>query len=112
MIQFGVYGFKNNKVKTFEKIYKVVSKIPKGKVATYKQIAKLSGVESPRVVGFAMRANKNIHTVPCHRVVGSDGKLHGYSFGGVEKKKELLEKEGVPFLENNRVNLKTCLFSY
>lgn len=96
----------------FENIYEVVAKIPKGKVATYKQIAQLTGIKNPRIVGFAMRANKDTKRVPCHRVVSVDGTLRGYAFGGIEKKKEMLQKEGVFFLENSRVNLQKSLFNY
>lgn len=85
--------------KLVEKIYKVVSEIPKGKVMTYKQVAILAGnPKASRVVGFAMRTNPDMKKVPCHRVVGSDGRLVGYSSGeGVKTKKEILLKEGVKF---------------
>lgn len=96
----------------FNNIYEIVAKIPKGKVATYKQIAQLAGIKNPRVVGFAMRANKDTTKVPCHRVVSVDGTLRGYAFGGPEKKKELLQQEGVLFLENSRVDLQKSLFNY
>lgn len=95
---------------TFEKIYSVVSSIPKGKVLTYKQVAKICSIKNPRIVGFAMHANKNPKIIPCHRVVGASGELRGYARGGVTKKKEILEKEGVFFLDNNRVDLKKSLF--
>lgn len=94
----------------FEKIYAVVALIPKGKVLTYQQVAKICFIKNPRVVGFAMHANKNTKAVPCHRVVGANGELRGYARGGVTKKKEILEKEGVFFLDNNRVDLKKSLF--
>lgn len=97
-------------MKTFEKIYSIVSKIPKGKVMTYQQVAKLAGVTNPRVVGFAMRANKDTERIACHRVVDSKGGLRGYAFGGVTKKKELLEKEGVEFINKTRVDLPTSLY--
>lgn len=90
---------------TFEQIYSIVSSIPRGKVMTYKQVAILANVNNPRVVGFAMRANKNTKTIPCHRVVASDGTLRGYAFGGINKKRELLKKEGVIFLDEQTVNL-------
>lgn len=96
-------------MKPFEKIYQLVAKIPKGKVATYKQIAILTGVQNPRVVGFAMRANKDTATVPCHRVVSSDGKLRGYAYGGIRRKRELLQQEGVFFLDDLTVDLKNYL---
>lgn len=94
----------------FEKIYKVVSKIPKGKVMTYKQIANTLNLKNPRIVGFALNANKNPQKIPCHRVVSSNGKLTGYVFGGVEKKREILKKEGVKFINNDTVDLNIHLF--
>ena len=90
---------------TFEKIYKIVSSIPKGKVMTYKQIADIVKT-TPRVVGFALHANKDPKNIPCHRVIKSNGTLaKGYAFGGAEKQKELLKKEGIVFLKNNCVDL-------
>jgi methylated-DNA-protein-cysteine methyltransferase-like protein len=97
-------------MKTFDKIYKIVSKIPKGKVLTYKRVALLSGVKNPRVVGFALHANKNPDQVPCHRVVKSDGFLaKGYAFGGIKAQEEKLKKEGVVFLTKNKVDLSKSL---
>ena len=75
------------------KIFEIVRKIPKGKILTYKQVAKLSG--SPcayRAVGNIL--NKNYDPkIPCHRVIRSDGKPGGYNRGMTQKKK-ILEKEG------------------
>ncbi len=93
---------------SFEKIYKIVSLIPKGKVLTYKKVAEIAGVRSARVVGFALYANKNTNKVPCHRVVSVKGELTGYAFGGIKKKKEILEKEGIKF-NKGKVNLKKYL---
>ena len=85
-------------MKPFDKIYKVVSKIPKGKVLTYKQVAILSDIKNPRLVGFYLHKNKNPDKIPCHRVILSNGKLAtGYAFGGPQKQKELLQKEGIKF---------------
>lgn len=89
---------------TFETIHSVVALIPKGKVMTYSQIAKLVGT-TPRVVGFAMASNKDTGKVPCHRVIDSQGKLRGYGFGGIKVKKQLLEQEGVHFLNGDTVDL-------
>lgn len=95
---------------TFEEIYKVVSKIPRGKVTTYGNVAVMLGV-SPRVVGYAMHANKSRENVPCHRVVFKDGSLtEGYAFGGKDIQKKLLETEGIKFV-GDKVDLKTSLFS-
>lgn len=92
-------------MKPFDRIYQVVAKIPQGKVMTYGQVAKLAGINNPRIVGFAMRTNKDTKKVPCHRVISSDGTLKGYTYGGIEKKKELLEKEGISFVNEQTVNL-------
>lgn len=83
-----------------DKVYKVVSKIPKGKVATYGQVALLAGnKKAARAVGALMRSNPNPIVVPCHRVVSANGALTGYSSeGGINKKKKLLLKEGVSFV--------------
>lgn len=96
------------KTNVFEKVYAVVAKIPKGKVMTYGQIAKVTGL-TPRVVGFALRSNKDPKTIPCHRVVSKNGKLSGYAFGGIEKKKEMLQKEGVNFQRDGTVNLRYAM---
>ncbi len=92
-------------MKTFKKIYSVVAKIPKGKVMTYGQVAKKCNIKNPRIVGFAMHLNKLLHLVPCHRVVSSNGKLAGYAMGGMKRKKEILEQEGVKFLDTKTVDL-------
>jgi len=80
-------------VNSFEKIYEIVAKIPKGKVLTYKKVAQIVGINpkasGPRVVGFAIHANKDIIKVPCHRVVGSNGKLTGYARGGIKEKRRI-----------------------
>lgn len=82
-----------------DRIYEVVKTIPKGKVMTYKQVAILAGnSKASRVVGYAMKHNPDMKIIPCHRVVGSDGKLIGYSAGeGIKSKKEMLISEGVKF---------------
>lgn len=89
-----------------EKVYEVTKKIPRGKVATYGQIAEIVGnPKAARAVGVFMKTNPFAPVVPCHRVVASDGKLTGYSAGnGVITKREMLVEEGVVFL-GNKVNL-------
>ena len=76
-----------------KKVYEAVKKIPKGKVMTYRQVAKLAG--SPRAwraVGNILNKNTN-PKIPCHRVIKSDGKVGGYR-RGTKKKTRLLKKEG------------------
>ncbi len=88
------------------KVYAFAAKIPKGNVATYKQLATLAGNKNAaRAVGMCMKHNMNRTRVPCHRVVASDGSLTGYSFGkGIVTKKNILLKEGVRF-NGNKVDL-------
>ncbi|MCL4354690.1 MGMT family protein [Patescibacteria group bacterium] len=96
-------------MKTFQEIYKIVSKIPRGKVASYKQVADAVKT-TPRVVGFALHANKNPSYVPCHRVIKSDGTLaKGYAFGGKKNQMKKLKSEGINFDKSDRMNLSQCL---
>lgn len=92
----------------FEKVYEVLLRIPKGKVTTYGRIAEMIGT-TPRVVGFALNKNPHPIVVPCHRVVGSNGNLVGYA-GGINKKRELLEKERVKFKDRMHVDLNSSLW--
>lgn len=84
---------KFKKTTKFQKrVYKAVKKIPKGKTATYKEVAVLAGrPRAWRAVGSILAKNFN-PAIPCHRVIRSDGKLGGYN-RGVVKKKLLLEAE-------------------
>jgi len=81
------------------KVWKELSKIPKGEVRTYKQIAKSIGKpKSSRAVANACAKNPYPIVIPCHRVIRSDGLIGGYSgHGGIKRKKELLQKEGLKF---------------
>ncbi|MBI2051814.1 MGMT family protein [Candidatus Roizmanbacteria bacterium] len=81
------------------KIYQPVSQIPKGKVVTYGQVSKVLGLRSPRIIGRVLHQNKDPKKVPCHRVVFADGSLSkSYAFGGLEKQREKLQREGVRFI--------------
>jgi len=93
---------------TFNKIYKVVMQIPKGKVATYGQVAALAGNPRwSRVVGYALHVNPDPSIIPCHRVVNRFGlPSNAFVFGGVNAQIELLKNEGVTFLEDGRVDLQ------
>lgn len=78
-----------------EKVWNACKKIPKGKVTTYKEIAKAIGsLNSSRAVGNALNKNPFPFKVPCHRVVKSNGEIGGFAFGA-GKKIELLKKEGI-----------------
>ena len=82
-----------------DRVYEITKKIPKGKVATYGQVAALAGSpKASRAVGMCMKTNPNAPIVPCHRVVAANGNLTGYSAGeGISTKKAMLIAEGVLF---------------
>ncbi len=74
-------------------VREVVRQIPKGETRTYKEVAYAAGKPgASRAVGTIMKNNYD-PTVPCHRVIRSDGKMGGYNRGGIEVKKEMLRKE-------------------
>ena len=81
--------------KTFtENVYEVVKDIPRGKTMTYKEVAKYAGSPNAyRAVGTILSKNHN-PKIPCHRVIGSDGKMHGYNGGGIKAKLQRLKEEG------------------
>lgn len=78
-----------------ERVIQIVKKIPKGKTLSYKQVAGKAGHPgAARAVGAIMRVNKD-KTVPCHRVIRSDGTLGGYNgLQGTKSKRALLMREG------------------
>jgi O-6-methylguanine DNA methyltransferase len=94
-----------------EKVYQISAGIPKGKVATYGQLASLAGSpRAARAVGLLMKNNPDLNLVPCHRVVAADGKLTGYSAGhGIPTKRKMLIKEGVSFA-GEKVDLSRSLW--
>lgn len=89
-------------------ILSVVGEIPVGCVATYGQIAKLIGRDkNARLVGKALSVAQYYGDYPCHRVVNHAGRLAP----GWQEQKELLQQEGIPFINENRVDLKKCLWN-
>lgn len=85
-----------------QKVFKVVKKIPKGKVLTYKKVAeKVGRPKAWRAVGNILHKNKNPN-IPCHRVIRSDGSLGGYN-KGLAKKLALLKAEGSAVSVGQRV---------
>ena len=92
---------------TFEMIYDVVKKIPKGYVATYGQVATLAGnPRLARVVGYALHNNPDPSTIPCHRVVNKVGRTApAFAFGGADVQRQLLEQEGVGFCDDGMVDM-------
>ena len=99
---------------TFEMIYEQVRKIPRGRVATYGQIASAVGnVRLSRVVGYALHQNPAPGLIPCHRVVKKDGSLSkAFAFGGEKAHRELLLEEGIKFTPDGRVDMARFLWSF
>ena len=92
---------------TFERIYEVVKTIPRGKVATYGQVAMLAGNPRwSRVVGYALHVNPQPGVIPCHRVVNRFGETSkAFAFGGDDMQRKLLEEEGIVFGKDGKVDL-------
>lgn len=90
-----------------KRIYEAVKKIPKGKVATYGQVAELAGDKKmARAVGNALHKNPDPDAIPCYRVVNAKGELAGeFAFGGEGAQRKLLEADGI-VVTNGRVDLK------
>lgn len=96
----------------FEKIYEQVRRIPRGKVATYGQIAVLAGNSRwARVVGYALHSNPDPDGIPCYRVVNRLGELApAFAFGGAEVQAELLRADGIE-VTDGRVDLEKYLWN-
>jgi len=94
-------------MKTFrEKVIEVVKNIQKGSVMTYKEVAKNAGSpRASRAVGSIMKSNYD-KSVPCHRVIKSDGSVGEYNRGGPETKLKLLKKDGIMLPIPKKLNLR------
>lgn len=80
----------------------VVKRIPKGSVLSYQEVARRAGFPgAARAVGTLLRKNFD-ETIPCHRIIRSDGRPGQYNRGGELAKRKLLESEGVSFSENKK----------
>ncbi len=91
-----------------EKAWKVVARVPRCRVTTYKAVAEKLGTKAYRAVGNAMNKNPYSPKVPCHRVVKSNGEVGGFA-SGTRKKVQMLKKEGIE-IKNNKINLKKYSF--
>ena len=92
-----------------ERCYKILRKVPKGKVTTYKAIASALNTKAYRAVGNAMNKNPYAPKIACHRVVCSDGKVGGFA-SGTKKKIAMLRKEGIQVRNNKIVDFENKLF--
>ncbi|MEA5050369.1 MAG: MGMT family protein [Oscillospiraceae bacterium] len=95
---------------TFERIYDVVRRIPRGRVTTYGTVALLAGNPRwSRIVGCALHVNPDPARIPCFRVVNRFGACSGsFAFGGADAQRRLLEEDGVTFLPDGRVDMARC----
>lgn len=93
-----------------ERCYAVLKKIPKGKITTYKEIAKALNSKAYRAVGKAMNKNPHSPLVPCHRVINSNGKLGGFA-SGLKNKIKMLKKEGIE-INNGKIILDKYLYKF
>ncbi len=99
-----------------KKTYALLKTVPKGRVTTYRALADALGTRAYRAIGQIMRHNPYAPTVPCHRVVASDGTIGGFrgktTGREIINKKALLQKEGV-IVEGNRIkNFADILFQF
>lgn len=93
-----------------ERCYVILKKVPRGKVTTYREIAKVLKSKAYRAVGTAMNKNPDSPRIPCHRVVNSDGSIGGFALG-TKKKIQLLKKEGIE-IKNGKIDLKKYLYKF
>jgi methylated-DNA-[protein]-cysteine S-methyltransferase len=89
-----------------QKIYKKLNQVPKGKVITYKELAKAVNSRAYRYVGTCMANNNDPKLFPCYKVIRSDGQIGNYSaYGGIKKKIELLRRDRIKVVKG-RIDLE------
>jgi methylated-DNA-protein-cysteine methyltransferase-like protein len=93
------------KTKLFKKIRSLVTKIPKGKVSTYGDIARMAGIRDARIVGWAIAGNTD-PKIPCQRVVKADGSVaENYGDADWREQKSRLLDEGITFVTQKKIDL-------
>jgi len=98
------------------KVYDILRKVPKGRVTTYKEIAKAVDTKAYQAIGQILKRNPYAPDVPCHRVVRSDGTIGGFrgrrEGKAVTDKKNMLKKEGIEFERDRIKEFEVVLFSF
>ena len=96
----------------FERIYEQVKRIPRGRVATYGQIALYAGNPRwARVVGYALHSNPDPDSIPCYRVVNREGRVsRAFAFGGANMQIIMLRGDGIEVSDDGIVNLDKYLW--
>jgi len=93
-------------------VYVLLSKIPSGKVSTYGDIARALGhPKAARAIGRIIANNPNPISIPCHRVVKSNGEIGGFAYGE-QMKREILEEEGIKFQDRIVENFEEQRLSF
>ena len=99
-----------------QKTYALLSTVPQGRVTTYKALANALGTRAYRAIGQIMRSNPHAPTVPCHRVVSSNGLLGGYmgkkDGDEIRKKIALLQSEGIAVKNGKIENFPDVLYTF
>lgn len=93
-----------------QQLFQTLEEVPEGKVVSYGQLADLVGSPgASRAVGSAMKKDVAAD-YPCWRVVGADGSLHPSAVGDEDEQRRRLEEEGVPFVDENTVDLDRAAY--
>jgi methylated-DNA-[protein]-cysteine S-methyltransferase len=99
-------------LKLDQKIYKKLLEVPKGKITTYKEIAKAVGLDNgQRIIGRIMNKNPYPIIIPCHRVIKSDGKIGGYAWGQ-KVKTRMLSNEGIKIKKGKILDLEKSIYRF
>ncbi len=96
-----------------ESCYELLEKVPKGKVTTYKEIARALGTKGYRAIGQILKRNKNPNKIPCYKVVRSDGNIGGYcgSINKTDEKIKKLESDGI-IVNNEKIDLDRYMYKF
>ena len=99
-------------MKLEEKVYKKLLEVPKGKVTTYRDLAKAIGLKNgQRIIGKIMNKNPYPVIIPCHRVIKSDGKIGGYAWGEKVKAK-MLSNEGIKIKKDKILEVEKAIYRF
>ena len=91
-----------------EEVYKKLKEIPRGKIITYKELAKSVNSKAYRTIGTILKTNIDLKNIPCYKVIKSDGGIGKYQ-KGIKNKIKLLKRDGIK-IKNNKIDLKKYLY--
>jgi methylated-DNA-[protein]-cysteine S-methyltransferase len=101
-------------MKFSDRVYEILTKVPRGRVTTYKAITEKMGTKAYQAVGQALKKNPNAPVIPCHRVVRNDGKIGGFmgkiDGKSVKMKIDLLKSEGVVVVNGKVVDFEKIVY--